>query len=151
MRNYIRRLFRRTDGGAAVEFGIVFPFFSILVVGVAEYGIIPFQIMNINYAAQVGAQYAMLNGYNVANIQNAVTLASGIPATGNNIVVTEACGCATGTAITPAPNGCRPPLPTCSDGLTAGAYVTVSVSQAYSPVVPGIPSPLSASTTVRVQ
>jgi Flp pilus assembly protein TadG len=149
MCKFLTHLWRRTDASAAVEFGFVFPFFSVLILGVAEYGMIPFQVMNINYAAQVGAQYAMLNGYNVANIQSAVTAASGIPAA--SITVTETCGCPNGTSVTAALNGCRPPLPTCADGLTAGGYATITVSLAYSPVVPGINSPLTATTMVRVQ
>jgi Flp pilus assembly protein TadG len=149
MYEYLRRVLRRTDGGAAVEFGFVFPFLSILVLGIAEYGMIPFQIMNVSYAAQIGAQYAMLNGYNAGNIRNAVIVATGISA--GSIAVAETCGCANGTGITAAPNGCTPPLPTCTDGLTAGTYVTVTVSQAYSPVVPGVTSPLIAATMVRVQ
>ncbi|MGA3002791.1 MAG: TadE/TadG family type IV pilus assembly protein [Acetobacteraceae bacterium] len=147
MCKYLRRLWRRTDGGAAVEFGIVFPFFSILILAIVEYGMLPFQIMNVSYAAQVGAQYAMLNGYNVGNIQSAVTAASGIPA--GSITVTEACGCASGTSLTS--EVCRQPPVTCTDGQPAGTYVTVTVSQAYSPAAPGVNSPLTAATMVRVQ
>jgi Flp pilus assembly protein TadG len=143
---FSRRLCRRTDGGAAVEFGIIFPFFAVLVLGLAEYGMVMFQFMNVSHASQVGANYAMLNGFNPANIKTAVTNATGIPA--GNITVAETCGCATGTAI--AATSCGPPLPACGNGLTAGAYVTVTVTRAYSPAAPGIPSPLTAATLVRV-
>jgi Flp pilus assembly protein TadG len=147
MSKYLRPLWHRADGGAAVEFGIVFPFFSILLLGIVEYGMVPFQIMNVSYAAQVGAQYAMLNGYNATNIQNAVAAASNIPA--GNVTVSETCGCANGTALV-AKVCVQPPL-TCADGQPAGAYVTVTVSQPYSPIAPFVPSPLTAGTMVRVQ
>jgi Flp pilus assembly protein TadG len=146
MWNFLRHLYRRTDGGAAVEFGFVFPFFAIMILGVVEYGTVMFQFMNVSHAAQVGANYAMLGGFNTANIRAEVTNATGIPA--GNISVVQSCGCATGSAITAMP--CGPPLPVCASGLTAGEYVTVTVSQAYSPVAPGVPSPLTAAVLVRV-
>jgi Flp pilus assembly protein TadG len=144
----LSRLFRETEGGAAVELGIIFPIFTVLVLGVIEYGMAIFQIMNVSHAAQVGAQFAMLKGYNVANIQAAVTAATGIAA--GNVTVTEQCGCAAaGPSLTV--TSCGPPLPPCGGGQQAGAYVTVNVRWAYSPAAPGIPSPLVAQTVVRVQ
>jgi Flp pilus assembly protein TadG len=145
MREFLRHLFRQSNGGAAVEFGIIFPFFAILILGIVEYGMVMFQIMAVNNAAQIGANYAMLNGYNVTNIQNAVHNATGIAA--GNVTATEICGCATGTSVTNL--GCGPPLPLCGT-LTGGAYVTVKVTLAYSPVAPGIPSPLTAAAFARV-
>ena len=141
----LRQFRRATNGGAAVEMGIIFPFFTLLVLGVTEYGLAMFQIMAVNNAAQIGANYAMINGYNPTNIKNAVNAATNIPAA--NVTVTEICGCTNGTSISNL--GCGPPLPLCGT-QTAGAYVTVSVSQAYSPVAPGITSPLTAAVTVRV-
>jgi Flp pilus assembly protein TadG len=147
MRKFLKRLFRQTNGGAALEFGIVFPIFAVLIVGIAEYGMVMVQIMAVNNAAQIGANYAMLNGYNPTNtnIQNAVNAATGIPKA--NVTVAEMCGCANGATISSL--GCGPPMPLCGS-QTAGAYVTVTVSQAYSPVAPGIPSPLKAAALVRV-
>jgi Flp pilus assembly protein TadG len=146
MWKFLRRLCRRTEGGAAVEFGFVFPFCTILILGVTEYGLALLQYMNINNAAQVGANYAMLSGFNSTNIKSAVTSATGIPA--GNITVGETCGCASGTSIIS--TSCGPPLPACGNGLTAGAYVTVTVNQAYASVAPGIPTTLTAAALVRV-
>jgi Flp pilus assembly protein TadG len=141
MGTFLRRLCHRTDGGAAVEFGFVFPLFLILLMGIAEYGLAMFQMMNVSNAAQVGAQYAMLNGYDPNNpnaIANAVNAASGIPA--GSVSVTEVFGCANGASIG-----------ACGSGVTPGGYVKVTVSQPYSPVAPGIPSPMTIATWVRVQ
>lgn len=146
MWQFLQRLGRRTDGGPALEFGIVFPFFAILIFGIAEYGMVMFQFMEVSQAAQVGANYAMLTGFNAANIQAAVTSATGFPA--GDITVAQSCGCAAGTSITAMT--CKSPMPKCTNGLTAGSYVTVTVSQAYSPVAPGIPSPLKSAVLVRV-
>jgi Flp pilus assembly protein TadG len=146
MREFLRRSFRQTDGGAAVEFGIIFPVFLVLILGVVDYGAAIFQIMAVSNAAQVGANYAMLNGYDPTTIQNKVNAATGIATT--NIAVSETCGCPTGSAVSNV--GCTPPLPTCAGNQRAGAYVTVTITQAYSPVAPGISSPLTASSFVRV-
>jgi Flp pilus assembly protein TadG len=142
----LRRLLRQTGGGPAVEFGIIFPFIAILILGITQYGMVMFQYLKISQAAQVGANFAMLTGFNVANVQAAATNATGVPA--SNIAVVETCGCATGTAISA--TTCGPPMPICGNGLTAGAYVTVTVKQDFTPPVPGITSPLKAAVLVRV-
>jgi Flp pilus assembly protein TadG len=146
MHEFLRRLFRDTNGGPAVEFGIVFPIFLILILAIAYYGTAIFQIMAVSNAAQVGANYAILNGYNPTTIQTKVNAATGIPT--NNISVTEVCGCPSGTTVTTF--GCNPPLPTCAGNQPPGAYVTVTITQPYSPAAPGIPSPLVASSFIRV-
>jgi len=148
MRKHLARFRRQTRGAAAIELGIIFPFFAILVLGIIEYGMVMFQLMNVNHAAQVGAQFAQLNGFDVASIQNAVNAATGIGTA--SVTATQVCGCANGTAISPT-TACPPPQNTCAGGLTAGAYVTVTIRQDYSPVAPGIASPLTAVTVVRVQ
>jgi Flp pilus assembly protein TadG len=142
----LKRSLRETNGGAAVEFGITFPIFLILILGIAQYGTAVFQMMAVSNAAQVGANYAMINGSNPTTIQNKVNAATGIPAA--NVSVTEICGCATGSAVTNL--GCTPPPPNCSGNQRPGIYVTVTVTKEYSPVAPGIPSPLTASSFVRV-
>jgi len=142
MREFLRRLFRQTNGGAAVELGIIFPFFTILVLGITEYGMVMFQIMNVNNAAQIGANYAMLNGFSVTGIQNAVNAATSIAS--GNVSATEFCGCATGSAITAV--SCAQQCGT----QNPGTYVTVTVTQAYGPQAPGVASPLVASALVRV-
>lgn len=147
MRKLLRCLYHRTDGGAAVEFGFVFPLFAILILGLVQYGTVMLQLMNVSHAAQVGATFAMLNGYNPTNIRSSVTSATGIPAA--NIGVTENCGCAAGTTINFL-GACSVPPPPCANGLTAGYYVTITISQDYAPVAPGFPSPLTARALVRV-
>jgi Flp pilus assembly pilin Flp len=147
MREFLRRLVRHTSGGAAVEFGIIFPMFLIVILAVVEYGLAIFQIMSVSNAAQVGANYAMINGYHPTTIRNKVNAATGIATA--NIAVSEVCGCPTGSAVTDL--GCTPPLPSCAGDQRPGAYVRVTITQEYSPVAPGIPSPLTASSFVRVR
>jgi Flp pilus assembly protein TadG len=146
MREFLKRLFRETNGGPAVEFGIIFLIFPVLIAGIVYYGTAIFQIMAVSNAAQVGANYAILNGYNPATIQAKVNAATGVAT--NNISVSETCGCPTGSTVTTF--GCSPPLPTCTGNQAPGAYVTVTIRQPYSPAAPGLPSPLVASSFVRV-
>jgi Flp pilus assembly protein TadG len=139
----ILRLLRCTKGNAALEMGIIFPIFVTLIVGVSQYGLAIFQFMEVGYAAQVGANYAVTNGFNAANIQAAVTSATSL-STITAPTPTQACSCASTTGLSAATCGS-----TCATGGTAGTYVTVNSSATYSPVLPGIPSPMTGRAVVR--
>jgi Flp pilus assembly protein TadG len=142
----IVRLLRCTKGNAALEMGIIFPIFVTLIVGVTQYGLAIFQFIEVGYAAQVGANYALTNGFDAANIQTAVTSATGL-STITAPTPTQACGCASATGITAATCGTTCP----GGGGPAGTYVTVKSSATYSPVLPGIPSPMTGQAVVRIQ
>jgi Flp pilus assembly protein TadG len=147
MRIPIRRFLRCSHGNAAIELGIIFPIFVTLIVGVSQYGLAIFQIMEVGYAAQVGANYAITNGFKTGAIQTAVTSATALA----NItapVPTQACGCASSTGISSA--ACGTTCPGTGAG-PAGTYVTVNASVSYSPVLPGIPSPINAKAVVRIK
>ncbi len=146
MTNILVRFKSCAKGSAAIEVGIIFPFFVTLIVGVTQYGLAMYQAMEVGYAAQVGANYALTNGFNAANIQTAVTSATALAAI-TAPAPTQACGCASTTGIASATCGA-----TCAGGGgTAGVYVTVHSSAPYSPVLPGIPSPLVGQAVVRIQ
>jgi Flp pilus assembly protein TadG len=144
----IIRLLRCTKGNAALEMGIIFPIFVALMLGVSQYGLAIFQFMEVGYAAQVGANYALTNGFNAANIQTAVTSATGL-STITAPLPTQACFCASLTpAIGLSAATCGA---TCASGGTAGVYVTVKSSAVYSPALPGMPSPMTGQAVVRIQ
>jgi Flp pilus assembly protein TadG len=144
----IVRLLRCTKGNAALEMAIVFPIFVTLIGGISQYGLAIFQIMEVGYAAQAGANYAMTNGFNVSGIETAVTKATALPnVSATRIPPSQACGCASTTGISSAT--CGTTCPGTGAG-SAGTYVTVSASVAYSPVLPGIPSPITAKAVVRI-
>lgn len=143
----IRRFLRCSRGNAALEMGIIFPIFVTLIVGTAQYGLAIFQFMEAGYAAQVGANYAITNGFNASAIQTAVTSATSL-ATVTAPTPTQACGCASTTGISSAT--CGTTCPGAGAG-PAGTYVTVQASVSYSPVLPGIPSPFTAQAVVRLK
>lgn len=156
-RAVLRRLLRHVGGNVAAEMGIVAILLTTLISGTLEFGMIIFQIMEVNNAAENGAAYAAINGFNCPGnpgtpqcIQTAVTSASGL----QNVAATPApstfCGCPATSGIAAA--SCSA---TCSNGDQAGIYVTVNAQYSfvfgqYAKLL-GVPNPLTAASTVRVQ
>ncbi|HEV2300881.1 MAG TPA: hypothetical protein VGR91_04860 [Stellaceae bacterium] len=153
----LRRLWRPAGGNVAAEMGIVAILLTALISGTLESGMIIFQIMEVNDAAESGAAYAAINGFNCPGnpgtpqcIQTAVTAATGL----QNLQATPApstfCGCSGTSGITAA--SCTT---TCSNGDLAGIYVAVNAQYSfvfgnYARLL-GLPNPLTATSTVRVQ
>jgi Flp pilus assembly protein TadG len=143
-------LCRATEGAAAIELAIIAPVLIAILVPLIDLGLGFYQQMQVEDAAQAGAQYAMAHGYNSAAIQTAVSAAtplSGITASPSPVT---ACGCPNGMAVDAAACGA-----TCANGQAAGTYVTVSAQSVYTPLVPypGIGSSitLTAQSTARIQ
>jgi Flp pilus assembly protein TadG len=137
-------------GNAAIEFALATPILIGLLVPVADLGIAFSQQLQVQQAAQAGAQYALLHGYNSTAISNAVTAASTLSGVSAYPAPTQGCGCPTGTAITAA--ACSS---VCSNGETAGTYVYVNARYTYTTVLPysvlGSGMDLTAQSTVRIQ
>ncbi len=100
-------------------------------------------------AAQAGAQYALLKGWNSTAIQNAVTRATPLSSITASPAPTQSCGCPNGTTVTAA--GCGTP---CPGGATPGTYVTVNARASYSPLINypvlGSSVTLTAQSIVRI-
>jgi Flp pilus assembly protein TadG len=114
-----------------VEFAMATPLLLMMLGGAADLGLAQFYKTNLANAVAAGAQYAYLTGPTVtsANIQTVITDAMYLPTgvSGNftwNIVAPRGL-CVTGqgpsTSSTTAGS-------TCSDGSTAGTYVTITVT-----------------------
>ena len=143
-------LARAERGNAAIEFALATPILLGMLVPVADLGLAFAQQIQVQQAAQAGAQYALLHGWNSSAISNAVTAATNLPGISAAPAPTESCGCPTGTTISSAT--CAS---TCANGETAGTYVFVNAQSAYTPVLPysvlGSGVTLTAKATVRVQ
>ena len=143
-------LARAERGNAAIEFALATPILLGLLVPVADLGIAFSQQTQVQQAAQAGAQYALLHGWNSSAISNAVTAATNLTGISAAPAPTESCGCPTGTTISAA--ACNS---ACANGETAGTYVYVNAQSAYTPVLPYSVLPsgttLTAQATVRVQ
>jgi Flp pilus assembly protein TadG len=143
-------LMRAERGNAAIEFALATPILIGLLVPVADLGMAFSQQIKVQQAAQAGAQYALLHGYDKSKISNAVTAATTLTSVSAAPAPTTSYGCPTGTRIAPAAIGS-----TCADGETAGSYVFVSAQSAYTPTLPysvlGSGVTLTAQAAVRVQ
>ena len=143
-------LMRAERGNAAIEFALATPILIGLLEPVADLGIAFSQQLQVQQAAQAGAQYALLHGYNSSAISNAVTAATALPSVSASPAPTQGCGCPTGTTISTV--ACAS---VCPNGETAGTYVFVNAQYAYTSVMPysvlGTGTTLTAQASVRIQ
>jgi Flp pilus assembly protein TadG len=177
----LRRLRGARSGNAAVEFALLAPFLLGLMVPLADVGAYVYDYMQIQLAAQAGAEYAARHGWDPTGIQNAVIAAApslnlqlvdnNFTAPANSDVLpapftastVQFCGCASGTTITQtpaAPATCPNPRPACpgtNPVITAGVYYTIG-AQTFYHTISGFKYPFLANnqvikawTIVRVQ
>ena len=143
-------LMRAERGNAAIEFALATPILIGLLEPVADLGIAFSQQLQVQQAAQAGAQYALLHGYNSSAISNAVTAATALPSVSASPAPTQGCGCPTGTTISTV--ACAS---VCPNGETAGTYVFVNAQYPYTSVMPysvlGSQTTLTAQASVRIQ
>ena len=148
-RRFFTRAARNTSGAAAIEFGIIVPILSLMVIAIADIGFGVYRKMQVEDAAQAGAEWAIRNGFDSNGISNAVT-----SATSASIAASPApqqfCGCATGASVNSAT--CGTP---CPGGAMAGTYATVSAQLTYNTTLNYVVVPsnynFSAQSTVRLQ
>ena len=144
------RAVRDTKGVAAVEFGIMIPLFGLMLVSATDIGLSVYRKMQVESAAQTGAQYAMLRGFDSSSISGAVTSASNAAGITATPAPTKFCGCATTSSVSTVACGT-----TCAGGAMAGTYATVSAQASYTTifnykVVPATYTH-TAQSTVRLQ
>jgi len=149
VRTRLAALLGASDGSVAIEFSIAAPVLAIMFVPMIDIGMAVYQQMQVQDAAQAGAQFAMAHGWNSSSIQSAVTNATPLSVRVSP-APSKSCGCPDGSSVSAATCGS-----TCSDGLAAGSYVTVSAQATYTPLLPyplmGSSVTLSAQTTARIQ
>ena len=154
-RGWARRavaLWRERRGIAAVEFALVAPILLALMVGIIDLGFAFSAQIKVQLAAQAGAQYAQLYGYDSTKISNAVTAATSLSVSASP-APTQSCGCISGTSVTL--SGSPPCTTTCANGLTPGTYVQVNSRATYTPLLPYVsvlrnPTTLTGQALVRV-
>ena len=144
------RLLRGEHGAGAVEFAIGATLLAGLLIPLIDLGMGFYQKMQVQDAAQAGAQYALAHGWNSTAIENAVTSATALASISASPAPTRNCGCPQGTSVTSSTCG-----GTCAGGQSVGTYVTVSAQATYTPLIPypviGQSMALTAQATVRIQ
>jgi Flp pilus assembly protein TadG len=143
------RILSDNKGVAAIEFGVLMPVLVLMAVAAIDLGMGFYRKMQVEYAAQAGAQWAVRNGFDLNGITGAETAA-----TSSSVATTPApvqfCGCPTGSGISTTSCGVS-----CSGGVRAGTYTTVSAQMTYNTIINyGLfPSSynLTSQSTVRLQ
>jgi Flp pilus assembly protein TadG len=137
-------------GVAAIELAIIAPTLVLALVCTADLGLGIYRNMQVQNAAQAGAEYAVTHGFVADSILSAVQNATALSDISASPVPNQFCGCASATGVASAACGS-----TCSGGSAAGTYVTVSTVATYKTLLPYplLPSSftLTAQSTVRIQ
>jgi Flp pilus assembly protein TadG len=146
-----RGLLNCTRGTAAIEFAIIGGVFSAVMVVSGDIGLAYYANMQVQTAAQVGAQYAVNHGgstFDASAISNAVLNATSTTGITASPAPTEFCGCPSGTTLSTATCGTS-----CADGTGAGTYATVSASRVHTVVVPypWLPATYTQTSTATVR
>jgi Flp pilus assembly protein TadG len=161
MRQAIRNFMVGPDGIAGValiEFTIFLPIVVVMSIYTMDFGLLIWRKMEVQHAAQAGAQYAMVHGYSSppSSISSAVTNATTAFTISASPAPNQFCGCPTSTGVTQIAAGSCASGSNCS-GSVAGTYVTVSAqATSYKSLTPYglVPSSwgnLTAQSTVRIQ
>lgn len=141
------RLLRCRAGVGAVEFALMLPILVLLLAAVADFSLAANQKMRLTSAARAGAQAAYKASGETAGVAPAVQQAAGLDAAGLTIASQKTCGCLNGAAA--ACDG------SCADGNGVRTYVSVTVSESWSPVivsaVMAAPVTLRGTATLRVK
>jgi Flp pilus assembly protein TadG len=152
----VRKFMTGESGAALVEFTVFAPMLVAIAVYTMDFGLLHYAKMEVQNAAQAGAEYAIVNnGYdplNIAPILSAVTGATKFTAV--TPAVSQFCGCPTATALTKCSDSCD----TCTTCVsTKGHYVTVTATPttSYTPLIRfGVMASsydISAKSTVRIR
>lgn len=134
---------------SAVEFALTAPLLIGMLIPLIDLGLGIAKNTQLRNAAQAGAQYALVNGWDSTAIQAAATSATKLSPIEVLPAPSQSCGCPTGTTVSPVACGS-----VCSDGANAGTYVTVNARSSYTPVIPypmlGSSVTLVATSIVRI-
>lgn len=139
-----------SQGVAAIEFAMISPIIILMGVAVFDLGEAIYRDMQVQNAAQVGAQYAFMHGFDAPSITGVVTSATGFAGISASPAPSQFCGCAAATGISNVSCNAK-----CSDGSAPGTYVKVSAQASYITIIPYpfIPPSFAfaAQSTVRTQ
>jgi Flp pilus assembly protein TadG len=117
-----------TSGSALVEFAIFCPIIVFLAIPTMDLGLLIFNKMEVHYAAQAGAQYAIGKvTYDATAISTAVTNATRFSTVTPSS--SQFCGCPSTTGVTFCAATCGPACTACA-ATVQGHYVTVTATPA---------------------
>lgn len=148
---FVARMRDGIDGIAAIQFGMLAPILVLMGVCTIDLGAGIYRKMQVQNAAQAGAQYAVAHGFSASSISAAVTNATTFTGISADPSPSQFCGCPTDTGVVTS-ELCNS---SCPDGSVTATYVTVSSQGTYNTILayPLIPSSFAfaAQATVRIQ
>ena len=137
------------DGSVAAEFALVTPMSLLIAAGVADFGLLAKKTTALAGTTRIGAEYARLYPADTAGIQNSIqNSTSFMPALSFPASFPYSCECDDKTPI-----ACTESCATVGLPGPNRVFITISASQAFTPLVPwpGIPASLTAVTEIRLQ
>ena len=154
--NHPWALLSRQRGASLVEFGLLLPFLTLLLLGVIDFGRAYYLSIEVNSAASTGALYGTQNSTDTTGMQNAA-LGDAHDVSGMTATASYGCECSgtVNASVCPASlsNSCSNPSCTSSSSPNMVNLVQVCTKVTYTPLFswPGIPSPitLNGSATLR--
>jgi Flp pilus assembly protein TadG len=139
-----------TAGVASVELAIIAPVLVAALICTIDLGLGIYRSMQVEAAAQAGAEYAVVRGFSAAGVISAVASATSLGGVQATPAPVQFCGCASAGGV--ANTACGQP---CPDGTNPGTYVTVSAQANYNTLLPYPMFPntfvFAAQSTVRTQ
>ena len=136
-------------GSVAAEFALVAPIVILIAVGVADFGMLAARSAALVATTRIGAEFARAHPLDTSGIQTSMQSAMNFaPALSFPASFSLSCECDDGTLI-----ACSESCATQGRASPNRVFITISASQAFSPLVPwpGIPAILTAATEVRLQ
>ena len=112
---------------------------ALLLTGLLDLGYAAYEFMEVQAAAEAGAQYAALNSWNATVIATVVAGATGATGITAVPVPSQFCACPAGTRLSSsACNG------TCAGGVKPGVYAQISAQKQHWTILPypGLSQPL---------
>jgi len=138
------RAARSRCGAAAVEFALLLPLFTVIILGIFDYGLAMFRKMELVAAARSGAQMAILDPSDTTAITSAAVSSAETDVDSSNVSTSTSCECQDGT--TDGLSGCTG---TCDDGSDTRTILTVNISEDFTlKLFPGTIS-ITGSASVR--
>lgn len=129
LRRALARFWRGRGGAAAVEGALVTPVLLIGLVAMVDIGLATSRLMVVNQSVRAGADFAMDNPNDLAEVERAVYRAAGASAEDSSpealsVAATRSCQCPGSTAGVNCFN-------LCTDGEPPSVFVDVVASRAY--------------------
>jgi Flp pilus assembly protein TadG len=148
--NLVRAMRDDAGGVAAIELAIMAPALVLMMICTVDLGMGIYRNMQVQNAAQAGAQYAMAHIFDANQIASVVSNTTGLSGISATPPPVQYCGCATGAGVANVACGSS-----CPAGAVYGNYVQVSTQGTYNTILPypliANSFKLTAQSNVRVQ